>query len=345
MGEEQQGDFASFYAEHASFLRRALARRGVRACDLDDVVQESFVIAHRLLPDFEGRSSLRTWLTSIAWRTAANYHKRTRRLAVLAMESAPELANLEVPAPAFEPSELPAWTAMDDDLRDLLALHDIGGLSISQLSSLTGLARATVRKRLERSRTRLLRRAEQPTDKLDLQTTFEPTPAQRRAALGPPPPSPPRMLPGNQACIWALDDLVLNVWRGPARADALRAQGEVMEAMVARYPDGFRYLNVIEATSLPPNREGRQMNTELARRFGLKIRAAGFAVESPALRLIVAPILNSSFVLARIPVHIRFFKDVAKATAWLAQYGPTDSEAVLACITAMRAFLDGARPD
>src|SRR5690242_15550970 len=75
---EPRVDFAALYAEHAPFVRRVLMRRGVRDEDLDDVLQETFVIIHRMLPTFEGRASLETWLHSVAWRVAAGHHRRRK---------------------------------------------------------------------------------------------------------------------------------------------------------------------------------------------------------------------------------------------------------------------------
>ncbi len=327
-------------------MRRALARRGVRAADLDDTLQETFVTVYRRLPEFEGRSSLQTWLHAIAWRTASSYHKRSRRQrhpspGIAAVHQASVFdasADFEAGEPAMD------WATHDPELRDLLLLREVGELSISQLSSLTGLARATIRKRLE-NRSRLERRAARQTDVVfDPDATLEPAAAQHAPSLSSPP-SRPRLLPGKQACAWTLGNLVINVRRGPTTAEALRAGGEVMEATLAAHPDGFRYLNVLEPSSMPPNREARQVNVELARRFGRKILAASFAVESPALKLLVVPILTSSFVLARIPVNVRFFDDVSTATAWLGRYGPVDPIRILASVATMRAHIDDACAD
>src|SRR6187399_205440 len=43
---------------------------------LDDVVQEVFLVVHRKLPEFEGRSSLRTWLAGIVRRVVADHVKK-----------------------------------------------------------------------------------------------------------------------------------------------------------------------------------------------------------------------------------------------------------------------------
>ncbi len=70
--------FDAVYAEHFAFVWRALRRFGVRESHLDDAAQETWVVVHRRLASFEGRSSLRTWLVGIAVRVASD-HRRWRR--------------------------------------------------------------------------------------------------------------------------------------------------------------------------------------------------------------------------------------------------------------------------
>src|SRR5687767_5895670 len=48
------------FDEHARYVWRTLRHLGVADADLEDVCQEVFVTVHRKLPEFEGRSKLRT---------------------------------------------------------------------------------------------------------------------------------------------------------------------------------------------------------------------------------------------------------------------------------------------
>jgi RNA polymerase sigma-70 factor (ECF subfamily) len=70
-------DFRAFYDEHVALVWRTLFRLGVAKSDLSDAVQEVFLVAHRKLPDFEGRSKVSTWLVGICYRVASD----RRRLA------------------------------------------------------------------------------------------------------------------------------------------------------------------------------------------------------------------------------------------------------------------------
>src|SRR4051812_35575573 len=68
--------FREVYDENFAFVWRAVANRGVPAAAMDDVVQEVFLVVHRKLDDFEGRSTLRTWLGGIVRRVVADHKKK-----------------------------------------------------------------------------------------------------------------------------------------------------------------------------------------------------------------------------------------------------------------------------
>jgi RNA polymerase sigma-70 factor (ECF subfamily) len=327
MDSQVPPDFNAFYAQHTPQLRRVLKRSGVSDDDLDDVLQEALVVIHRMLPDFEGRSSIETWLHAVAWRVSMGYHRRARSLpASLGLDALP-LATPHA-ASASEGEVHAAWSALDADLRDLLALHEIGELSISQLSALTGLARATIRRRLQQRR-RLHDSGERNAPG---------TPLGRALVEGFDGAPHLHVLPCGKTCLSSVDDLLIALWMGPADCDVLRTIAAAMQAMGDAFPQGFRYLSVISSASVP-SREGRELNGEIARRFGDKLKAVSSAIEVPALRLLVAPVLNAYLVLARAPLNVRFFHDVRSAAAWLAGYGATPGERIEAHVTAMRARL------
>jgi RNA polymerase sigma-70 factor (ECF subfamily) len=58
-------DFEPIYEAHVDFVWRMVCRLGVRQQAAEDVVQEIFLVVHRRLPRFEGRSSVKTWLVGI----------------------------------------------------------------------------------------------------------------------------------------------------------------------------------------------------------------------------------------------------------------------------------------
>jgi RNA polymerase sigma-70 factor (ECF subfamily) len=71
--------FEAVYDEWFEFVWRSVRRLGVADASLDDAVQDVFVVVHRQLPAFEGRSSMKTWLFGIALRVARDHHRAARR--------------------------------------------------------------------------------------------------------------------------------------------------------------------------------------------------------------------------------------------------------------------------
>jgi RNA polymerase sigma-70 factor, ECF subfamily len=65
------------YKEHFRFVWRSLRRLGVPESDVADAVQDVFIVVHRRLDEFEGRSKMTTWLFGISMRVARD----RRRLA------------------------------------------------------------------------------------------------------------------------------------------------------------------------------------------------------------------------------------------------------------------------
>jgi RNA polymerase sigma-70 factor (ECF subfamily) len=299
-------------------------------------LHDAFITIHRILPTFEGRSSIETWLCSVSWRIAADYHRRRRRY-----DSSAQLDQLsEESAPWMEVERFHAsLAAIDDEQRDLLALHEIGGLSISSIAKLEGHARITIRNRLERGKEAVKRALRESSTAMHRDARYEGPSTHFSQAPG----LRPRMthvLRCGQTCFSTLDDIVLAVWRGPASAEALHVLIELMTAHVHAWPGGIRYLSVIERTSTPPTREGRSLLVRLARELGPRMKAAATIVESTDLMMLSASVINSCVFLARTPMNLRFYSSLASGLPWLARYGDTDGAKALAHIQRMRAALD-----
>jgi RNA polymerase sigma-70 factor (ECF subfamily) len=71
--------FDEVYETHFDFVWRSARRLGVADGAIDDVVQETFLVVHRRLADFEQRSSVKTWIFGILLRVARDYRRHTRR--------------------------------------------------------------------------------------------------------------------------------------------------------------------------------------------------------------------------------------------------------------------------
>jgi RNA polymerase sigma-70 factor (ECF subfamily) len=149
--------FRELYDQYFGFVWRCAANRGVRPAALDDVVQEVFIVVHRKLPEFEGRSSLRTWLAAIVRRVVADYlHKRGNQPAAdeplirepAAGESPAD--QLEQKAAVTLLEEL--LTKMTAEQREVFVLHELEQLSGPEIAELTASNENTVWTRLRAAR-------------------------------------------------------------------------------------------------------------------------------------------------------------------------------------------------
>lgn len=68
--------FEAVYTQHFRFVWRSLHRLGVPERDLSDAVQDVFLVVHRKLAEFEGRSKVETWLYGICLRVASDRRRR-----------------------------------------------------------------------------------------------------------------------------------------------------------------------------------------------------------------------------------------------------------------------------
>jgi RNA polymerase sigma-70 factor (ECF subfamily) len=71
-----QATFEELYREHFGFVWRSLRHLGVAEADIEDGVQDVFVVVHAKLASFEQRSQVTTWIYGICIRVA---HARRRR--------------------------------------------------------------------------------------------------------------------------------------------------------------------------------------------------------------------------------------------------------------------------
>lgn len=67
--------FRGIYDQNIRWVWHALRRFSVAEKDVLDAAQNVFLIVHRKLPEFEGRSQVRTWILQIVRRVASDYRR------------------------------------------------------------------------------------------------------------------------------------------------------------------------------------------------------------------------------------------------------------------------------
>jgi RNA polymerase sigma-70 factor, ECF subfamily len=157
-----EADVHDLYERHFSLVWRSLRRLGVVESQVEDAVQDVFLVAHRKLHEYEGRSAPSTWLYGIALRVAKDYRRaearRERRKARLTREQASEPPASEGPADALARKEAnrllhELLDLLPADERELLVLVDLEGLSVAEVAPLAGLRLRTCQRRLKTART------------------------------------------------------------------------------------------------------------------------------------------------------------------------------------------------
>ncbi|MCW2675834.1 MAG: sigC [Modestobacter sp.] len=126
----------------------------------EDLTQETYLRALPALRGFEGRSSLRTWLLSIARRVCADHLRaRKRRPLVLVGEDA-ELADLARDGHHDEVGGTVAaqdvLDRLDPERREAFMLTQLIGLPYAEAAAVVGCPVGTIRSRVARARADLV---------------------------------------------------------------------------------------------------------------------------------------------------------------------------------------------
>src|SRR5436190_8835095 len=77
--QADQAAFAALYQRHARYLAGVVYRLMGDDTDLDDIIQETFLLAADALSDLLDPQRIRTWLVTIAVRRAHRHLARRRR--------------------------------------------------------------------------------------------------------------------------------------------------------------------------------------------------------------------------------------------------------------------------
>ncbi|MFT3773664.1 MAG: RNA polymerase sigma factor [Minicystis sp.] len=148
------------YDEHFRFVWRSLRRLGVPESDVADAVQDVFLVVHRRLGEFEGRSKVTTWLYGICYRVA---HDR-RRLAHVRRRADDDEGHLDdradenadVAAAAERRQGLEMLEAILDDLpieqRAVFTLFELDGVGGEAIAEMLEIPLGTVYSRLRIAR-------------------------------------------------------------------------------------------------------------------------------------------------------------------------------------------------
>jgi RNA polymerase sigma-70 factor, ECF subfamily len=157
------------FRRHARFVARFVTRLCVRPQEIDDVVQEVFLVAHRKGGWQPGPAQPTTWLAEIALRVASDARRKNqRRDAKLELEERDAPAEQPTPYERAAASEQlgrvqQALDALPLDQRAVFVLFELEGQSSDEIAAGLGIPVGTVYSRLHKARAEFKKKYERLT--------------------------------------------------------------------------------------------------------------------------------------------------------------------------------------
>jgi RNA polymerase sigma factor (sigma-70 family) len=152
-----------FFERHEPAVRRYLARLGVEACDIDDLVQATFLDLAAAATRFDPQYAVRAWLFGIATMMVRRHRRSVGRRAARLVAWAGIVHHHAEPTPAevFERDDVArrlslALERLSDKKREVLVLVTLEGLSGEEAARTLEIPIKTVWTRLHYARVELL---------------------------------------------------------------------------------------------------------------------------------------------------------------------------------------------
>jgi RNA polymerase sigma-70 factor (ECF subfamily) len=150
-------DFRTICREQFGFVWRTLRHLGVSTAYLDDAVQDVFLVAQRKLREFDGSSSVRTWLYGISRYTALEFQRGDKRRQMHEPVSEDLTSGAPKPDEQAETQESARFVAtfldsLDEDKRDVFFLIELEQMSAPEVAEAIGVKLNTVYSRLRAAR-------------------------------------------------------------------------------------------------------------------------------------------------------------------------------------------------
>jgi RNA polymerase sigma-70 factor (ECF subfamily) len=149
--------FEETYRAHFAFVWRSLRRLGIREEDAADVAQEVFIVVHRKLPEFAGRSKLTTWLYGVCFRVASERRRAAPRPALGEDEATSFIGRPPDPGATAERNQglavlERALERIPDDQRAVFCLFELEGMTGDEVAESLEIPLGTAYSRLRLAR-------------------------------------------------------------------------------------------------------------------------------------------------------------------------------------------------
>lgn len=159
--------FERLLEPHFDAMYAAARRMTLSPHDAEDLVQETCIKAFDCLEEFEGMEYPRAWLLKVMYHRFVDEKRRAVRSPVdrsqtgsASVDPDEQLSGGDGPDDLVDRMQtveriLRAMQVLSGDQCALVAMHDIEGVSIEDLSSLTGMPEGTIKAQLHRTRKKL----------------------------------------------------------------------------------------------------------------------------------------------------------------------------------------------
>jgi RNA polymerase sigma-70 factor, ECF subfamily len=153
---------------HGTFVCRSLRHLGVREVDLDDMMQDVFLVVHRRFDDYEERGRTRAWLYSICRRVVVSQRRKLARWQ--------DRTNVAPAEPAVAPTQFEhvdnrealslgyrLLEQLPPQERQIFLLYEVDDLPMAEIAAALGVRLQTAYSRLYKARARIVAAAERLT--------------------------------------------------------------------------------------------------------------------------------------------------------------------------------------
>lgn len=162
----REAAYAEIMRRHREGVYRLIFGNIADADEALDLVQETFIAAHRALARYDGMRPMRRWLATIALNKCRDWRRRrrVRRLFAFALPLDADSAEVpeDRPAPDIQAADRAevrrvarAIAKLPDALREPLVLRTIEDLSQAETAAILGITHKAVETRVRRARTKL----------------------------------------------------------------------------------------------------------------------------------------------------------------------------------------------
>jgi len=139
----QLPSFEQVYDENCVFVWRSLRGLGVTEAQIDDAVQEVFLVVLRKLPEYEQRGHIRSWLFAIALHVARWQRRQARSKPTVPLGDEQIVEKMPSPYDRVNQRQTLVFIerfaeTLNDDQRTVFVLAEIQQMRVSEIAELLG---------------------------------------------------------------------------------------------------------------------------------------------------------------------------------------------------------------